>query len=113
MPDGGVAPHQRLRRAARRTIRPFLAAASFPIVQEDERGKVKLRRGEDWRRSGHNAAMEADDVPTHHTVGDFVDLARRLAEENTDLVAFGHELLNAGRSDDQSAAPPFSPRRQG
>ena len=56
----------------------------------------KLRRGEDWRRSGHNA-MEADDVPTHHTVGDFVDLARRMAEEDTDLVAFGHDMLNAYR----------------
>ena len=53
--------------------------------------------GCDWRRSGHNAAMEADDVPTHHTVGDFVDLARRLAEEGADLVAFGHDLLNAYR----------------
>ena len=75
----------------------FLAAASFPIVQEDEAGNIKLRRGEDWRRSGHNAAMEADDVPTHHTVGDFVDLARRMAEEDTDLLAFGHDMLNAYR----------------
>ena len=75
----------------------FLAAASFSIVQEHEQGRVKLRRGKDWRRSGHNAAMEADDVPTHHTVGDFVDLARRLAEESTNLVAFGHDMLNAYR----------------
>ena len=42
--------------------------------------------------------MEADDVPTHHkTVGDFVDLARRVAEESTDLAAFGHDMLNAYR----------------
>ena len=41
--------------------------------------------------------MEADDVPTHHTVGDFVDLARRVAEEDSDLLAFGHDMLNAYR----------------
>ena len=53
-----------------------LAAASFPIVQEDEQGQVKLRRGEDWRRSGHNAihgvkvvhvvAAEEEDQGPHH-----------------------------------------------
>ena len=36
-------------------------------------------------------------MPTHHTVGDFVDLARRMAEEDTDLLAFGHDMLNAYR----------------
>ena len=97
MPDGGLTPHQRLRVLLDTPADQFLAAASFPIVQEDEQGRVKLRRGKDWRCSGHNAAMEADDVPTHHTVGDFVDLARRLAEDSTDLLAFGHDMLNAYR----------------
>ena len=57
----------------------------------------KLRRGEDWRRSDHNSAMEADDAPTHYTVADFVDLARRMAEKGTDLAAFGHYMLSACR----------------
>ena len=53
------------------------AAVSFPILQSDENGDVKLRRGEDWRRSAHNSTIRATDVPTHHFVGDFVDIARR------------------------------------
>ena len=32
-------------------------------------GKVKIRRGEDWRRSAHNATIRAWDIPTHHMVG--------------------------------------------
>ena len=50
------------------------AALSFAICQVDEHGELKLRRGEDWRRSGHNATMGASDVPTHHFLGDIVDL---------------------------------------
>ncbi|CAE7487292.1 PUB3, partial [Symbiodinium sp. CCMP2456] len=46
------------------------AALSFAICQVDENGDLKLRRGEDWRRSGHNATMSAGDVPTHHFLGD-------------------------------------------
>ena len=49
-------------------------AASFAIVQIDEHGNIKIRRGEDWRRSGHNSTVAADDVPTHHFLGSFVDL---------------------------------------
>ena len=41
--------------------------------------------------------MEADDAPTRHTVADFVDLARRMAEKGTDLAAFGHYMLSACR----------------
>ena len=33
------------------------AALSFAICQVDENGELKLRRAEDWRRSGHNATM--------------------------------------------------------
>ncbi|CAE7767400.1 POLA2, partial [Symbiodinium sp. KB8] len=53
------------------------AALSFAICQVDENGELKLRRGEDWRRSGHNATMGASDVPTHHFLGDIVDLVLR------------------------------------
>ena len=37
-------------------------AASFPILQEDESGDTKVRRGEDWRRAGHNSTVRAYDV---------------------------------------------------
>eukprot|EP00439_Symbiodinium_sp_Y106_P084866 s539_g26.t2 len=37
------------------------------------------------------------DVPTHHFIASFVDLARRMAAETPDLVVFGHDLLNAYR----------------
>ena len=56
------------------------AAASFPIIQEDENGATKVRRGEDWRRAGHNATVKAHDVPTHHFVDDYVDIIRRVVE---------------------------------
>ena len=72
-------------------------AASFPILQTDEKGDLKVRRGEDWRRSGHNSTVEAEDIPTHHFVDDFVQLARRTAEVDTDLQVYGHDLLNAYR----------------
>ena len=36
-------------------------------------------------------------MPTHHFIGSFVDLARRMAAETPDLVVFGHDLLNAYR----------------
>ena len=55
-------------------------AAAFAIVQEDGEGNVKVRRGEDWRRSGHNATILAHDVPTHHFVDDVVDFIRRVVE---------------------------------
>ena len=78
------------------------AAASFPIIQEDENGATKVRRGEDWRRAGHNATVKAHDVPTHHFVDDYVDIIRRVVElvgpaQAEALRIFGHDLLNAYR----------------
>ena len=55
------------------------AAVSFPILQSNENGDLKLRRGEDWRRSAHNSTVWASDVPTHHFVGDFVDMTVKMA----------------------------------
>ena len=77
-------------------------AASFAIVQEDGEGNVKVRRGEDWRRSGHNSTILAHDVPTHHFVDDVVDFIRRVVElaASRGVPAarlFGHDLLNAYR----------------
>ena len=73
-------------------------AAAFAIVQEDGEGNVKVRRGEDWRRSGHNATILAHDVPTHHFVDDVVDFIRRVVEPRCPGARlFGHDLLNAYR----------------
>ena len=64
------------------------AASPSPFCQVDEHGELKLRRGEDWRRSGHNATMGASDVPTHHFLGDIVDLVLRAWTEGWDPVVF-------------------------
>ena len=73
------------------------AALSFAICQVDENGDLKLRRGEDWRRSGHNATMSAEDVPTHHFLGDIVDFILAAWCEGWDPKVFGHDLQNAYR----------------
>ena len=72
-------------------------ALSFPILQTDENGDLKLRRGEDWRRSHHNTTVAATDAPTHHYVGDLADIALRLMADGGEVQVFGHDLLNAYR----------------
>ena len=42
----------------------------FSVVQSD-----KIRRCEDFRRSGHNATVIAHDVPHHHDIRTFTELA--------------------------------------
>ena len=74
--------------ARRRTSSP----PPFPVCQTDENGDTKVRRAEDWRRSGHNSTIRVGDVPTHHFIGSFVDLARRLAADSRRLKVFGHDL---------------------
>ncbi|CAE7031248.1 unnamed protein product, partial [Symbiodinium natans] len=39
----------------------------------------------------------AADVPTHHFIGDFVDLARRFAHLGVTPLVLGHDLLSAYR----------------
>ena len=56
---------------------PFIANA-FAILQTGADGQEKVRRGEDWRRSGHNATVQVNDAPVHHTIDDFVALAQLL-----------------------------------
>ena len=34
------------------------AALAFSIVTHDDQGELKVRRGEDWRRSGHNGTTQ-------------------------------------------------------
>ena len=59
--------------------RPQAAAAvAFAIVTEGSHWEVKVRRGEDWRRSFHNATTQTRGGPRHHTVDDMILTARRL-----------------------------------
>ncbi len=41
-------------------------------------GKPKIRRGEDWRRSGHNRSCNMADQPHHHTPDHYLRLAQPL-----------------------------------
>ena len=52
-------------------------ALAFSIQQTGSDGKEKIRRGEDWRRSGHNATCIMHDQPYHHTPDHFAALAIR------------------------------------
>ena len=42
------------------------ASVAFSIVNTAADGSVEVRRGEDWRRSFHNATFQTRDAPHHH-----------------------------------------------
>ena len=44
------------------------AAFAFPIEQTGSDGQLKIRRGEDWARSGHNGMTLVEDSPVHYNV---------------------------------------------
>ena len=70
----------------------------FAIVSEASDGGVKARRGEDWRRSGHNATTQTLDAPCHHTVDDLTLAARWLhRREHHDLHIWRHDYHSAYR----------------
>ena len=54
---------------------PVGAALAFAIHQTNQDGTPKVRRGEDWRRSFHNAATSATDAPMHHDMDAFIATA--------------------------------------
>lgn len=56
---------------------PIIAMA-FSIHQTGSDGKPKVRRGEDWRRSGHNSGWQMDDQPYRHTPDHYISLAQHL-----------------------------------
>ena len=76
---------------------PIIAMA-FSIHQTGSDGQPKIRRGEDWRRSGHNSACQMDDQPYHHTPDHYVSLAQHLFQHgpNTQTV-WGHDHDGAYR----------------
>ena len=53
-------------------------AAAFSVVQQGSDGSRKVRRCEDYRRSGHNATVHVSDVPAHDDIDKCVQILLRL-----------------------------------
>ena len=49
-------------------------------IEQDSGPNPKLRRGDDWKRSFHNATAFAEKTPAHHTVDTHVDHVKALHE---------------------------------
>ena len=75
------------------------ASVAFAIVTEGkEPGEVKVRRGEDWRRSHHNSAIQKNCGPRHHTVDDLLLAARYLHHRgHSDIHTWSHDHESAYR----------------
>jgi hypothetical protein len=56
-------------------------AISFPIEQIGADGKQKVRRGEDWLRSGHNALAVTSDSPIHYGIYHQIECCAAIMEE--------------------------------
>ena len=54
---------------------PLFAATAFPILHGDE-----VRRGDDWRRSGHNDTVWASDSPPYQVAPNIVSSVRCVAK---------------------------------
>ncbi|CAE6912084.1 DSK2B [Symbiodinium sp. CCMP2592] len=59
-------------------------ANAFSVVQQGSDGSRKVRRCEDYRRSGHNSTIHVQDIPAHDDINRYVQILLR-------LVAAGHE----------------------
>ena len=76
---------------------PVIALA-FSIEQTGSDGKPKIRRGEDWRRSGHNKSCNMSDQPYHHTPDHYLWLAQHTAtSDDTPQQVWGHDHDGAYR----------------
>ena len=86
---------------------PIIAMA-FSIEQTGSDGKQKIRRGEDWRRSGHNQACHMTDQPYHHTPDHYTWLAQYTRQQSDEPpLVWGHDHDGAYRQlplDDPSIA---------
>ena len=68
-PDWWTKPSVAPSKGKRRTLLPIphsdpYIAMAFSIEQTGSDGNTKIRRGEDWRRSGHNATCTMHDQPS-------------------------------------------------
>ena len=68
-------------------------AVAFGIEQRDAGGALlKVRRGEDWRRSWHNSTIQVTDKPHSDTVDEFAQGARAAhAAGARNLALWGHD----------------------
>ena len=78
-PDWWPVPSVTPSKGHRRTLLPLphpdpYIAMACSIEHTGSDGNTKIRRGEDWRRSGHNATCTMHDQPFHHTPDHFVSL---------------------------------------
>ena len=70
-------------------------AACFSVQQTD-----KIRRCEDYRRSGHNCTIctiRASDTPHHHTISHYAQLARYWISKTGQCTTWAHDLDAAYR----------------
>ncbi|CAE7455981.1 unnamed protein product, partial [Symbiodinium pilosum] len=74
-------------------------AMAFSIKQTGSDGKDKIRRGEDWRRSGHNSTCIMHDQPFHHTPDHFASLVIQTHQTHptADMHVWGHDHDGAYR----------------
>ena len=74
-------------------------AMAFSIKQTGSDGKDKIRRGEDWRRSGHNSTCIMHDQPFHHTPDHFASLVMQTHQTHptADMHVWGHDHDGAYR----------------
>ena len=56
-------------------------SVAFAIQQTGSDGQPKVRRGEDWRRSGHNSTVTVDDGPVNHRPDMFIAAAKFLKKK--------------------------------
>ena len=74
-----------------------IVAVAFSIQQTGSDGKPKVRRGEDWRRSGHNQTCSMHDQPYHHTPDHYIQCARQYHDDSHPLHVWGHDHDGAYR----------------
>ena len=74
-------------------------AMAFSIKQTGSDGKDKIRRGEDWRRSGHNSTCIMHDQPFHHTPDHFASLVMQTHQTHptAEMHIWGHDHDGAYR----------------
>ena len=73
-------------------IQNICTSFCFSVVQAD-----KIRRCEDFRRSGHNATVVAYDVPHHHDIRTFTDLALSAPQGGDTSLVWAQDLDGAYR----------------
>ena len=68
-------------------------AVAFSIKQTGSDGKDKIRRGEDWRRGGHNSTCIMHDQPFHRTPDHFASLVMQTHQTHpaADMHVWGHD----------------------